>query len=108
MNEMLIPQEERFVPATPGNNLVLSLDARLQEAADKAFPGRAGAVVVLEAQTGFVLAMVSRPSFDPNKVSGRISRGGLKDLFDDLLKPMVNRVMDDNYDAGSAFKIRAS
>jgi penicillin-binding protein 2 len=108
MNEMLISAEERFVPATPGNNLVLSLDARVQEAADKAFPGRAGAVVVMEAQTGFILAMVSRPSFDPNKMSGRISRAELKEMFEDPLKPMLNRVMNENYHPGSTFKVVGS
>jgi len=104
-NELLIPPGERFIPAAPGNNLVLSLDARLQEAADKAFPGRAGGVVVIEAQTGFVLAMVSRPSFDPNQMSGRISRTQLKEMFEDPLKPMLNRVMNENYHPGSTFKV---
>ncbi len=107
-NEMLIPQEERFVPASPGKNLILSIDARLQEAADKAFPGRAGAVVVMEANTGFILAMVSRPAFDPNKMSGRISRSELKEMFEDPLKPMLNRAMNENYHPGSTFKVMTS
>jgi penicillin-binding protein 2 len=106
--EALIPEAERLVAATPGNNLVLSLDERLQEAADEAFPGRAGAVVVMEAKTGFVLAMVSRPSYDPNKMSGRISRAELKALNDDPLKPMLNRVMNENYHPGSTFKVVTS
>jgi penicillin-binding protein 2 len=106
--EALIPEAERLVPATPGNNLVLSIDGRLQEAADQAFPGRAGAVVVMEAKTGFILAMVSRPSFDPNKMSGRISRSELKTLSDDPLKPMLNRVMNENYHPGSTFKVVTS
>jgi penicillin-binding protein 2 len=106
--EALIPEAERLVAATPGNNLILSLDERLQEAADEAFPGRAGAVVVMEAKTGFVLAMVSRPSFDPNKMSGRISRAELKALNDDPLKPMLNRVMNENYHPGSTFKVVTS
>jgi penicillin-binding protein 2 len=108
MNEMLITAGDRFVPATPGKNLILSLDARLQKAADEAFPGRAGAVVVLEAQTGFVLALVSRPSFDPNKMSGRISRAELKEMFEDPLKPMLNRAMNENYHPGSTFKVVTS
>ncbi|HEY2031436.1 MAG TPA: penicillin-binding protein 2 [Myxococcales bacterium] len=106
--EALIPEGERLVPATPGNNLILSIDERLQEAADAAFPGRAGAVVVLEAKTGFVLAMVSRPSYDPNKMSGRISRAELKAMNDDPLKPMLNRVMNENYHPGSTFKVVTS
>jgi penicillin-binding protein 2 len=106
--EALIPAAERLVPATPGNNLVLSLDSRLQDAAGAAFPGRAGAVVVMEAKTGFVLAMVSRPSFDPNKMSGRISRQELAELNADPLKPMLFRVMNENYHPGSTFKVVTS
>jgi len=102
--EALIPEAERLVPATPGNNLVLSIDEKLQEAADAAFPGRAGAVVVMEAKTGFILAMVSRPSFDPNKMSGRISRAELAAINADPLKPMLFRVMNENYHPGSTFK----
>src|SRR5467141_4657475 len=106
--EALIPEAERLVPATPGNNLVLSIDEKLQRAADVAFPGRAGAVVVMEAKTGFILAMVSRPSFDSNKMSGRISRTELAQINTDLLKPMLNRVMNENYHPGSTFKVVTS
>ena len=106
--EALIPESERLVPATPGNNLILSIDERLQEAADAAFPGRAGAVIVMEAKTGFILAMVSRPSFDPNQMSGRISRAQLQKLSEDPLKPMLNRVMNENYHPGSTFKVVTS
>jgi penicillin-binding protein 2 len=106
--EALIPESERLIPAMPGNNLVLSIDERLQEAADAAFPGRAGAVVVMEAKTGFILAMVSRPSFDPNKMSGRITKAELRELNEDPLKPMLNRVMNENYHPGSTFKVVTS
>jgi penicillin-binding protein 2 len=108
MDELLIPESERLIAAVPGNNLVLSLDERLQEAADAAFPGRAGAVVAMEAKTGFILAMVSRPSFDPNKMSGRITRAELLKLNEDTLKPMLNRVMNENYHPGSTFKVVTS
>ena len=108
MQEALIPETERLVPATPGNNLVLSIDSRLQDATDAAFPGRAGAVVVMEAKTGFILAMVSRPSFDPNKMSGRISRQELAEVNADPLKPMLFRVMNENYHPGSTFKVVTS
>ncbi len=102
--EALIPESERLIPATPGNNLVLSVDEKLQKAADAAFQGRAGAVVAMEAKTGFIRAMVSRPSFDSNKMSGRISRAELKAISEDPLKPMLNRVMNENYHPGSTFK----
>jgi cell division protein FtsI/penicillin-binding protein 2 len=108
MDELLIPESERRVDAMPGNNLVLSLDERLQDAADKAFPGRAGAVVVMEAKTGFVLAMLSRPSYDPNKMSLRITREELRKINEDPLKPMLFRVMNENYHPGSTFKMATS
>jgi len=108
MDELLIPENERLIPAQPGNNLVLSLDERLQEAVDAAFPGRAGAVVAMEAKTGFILAMVSRPSFDANKMSGRITRAELQKINEDPLKPMLNRVMNENYHPGSTFKVVTS
>ena len=107
-NELLIPEGERLVPATPGNNLILTLDEKLQEAADHAFTGRAGAVVVMEAKTGYILALVSRPSFDPNKMSGRISRVDYQRMDEDSLKPMLNRVMTENYHPGSTFKVVVS
>jgi len=104
VNQLLIPEDERYTPATPGDNLVLSIDARVEEIADKAFPGRAGAVVVMEAKTGFILALVSRPSFDANKMSQRISNAELQALNEDPLKPLINRVMAENYHPGSTFK----
>ncbi len=108
INQLLIPDDERYVAATPGNNLVLSLDQRVQDLADQSFPGRAGAVVVREAQTGFILAMVSRPSFDPNKMSMRISTAEYAALNDDTLKPLINRAMSENYHPGSTFKVVTS
>ncbi len=104
VNQALIPEEERYIPATPGDNLVLSIDTRIEELADQSFPGKAGAVIVMEAKTGFILAMVSRPSFDANKMSQRISRAEQLALNEDPLKPLVNRVMAENYNPGSTFK----
>ncbi len=53
----------------PGNNLVLSIDARLQAEAENVFPGKAGALIALDPQTGFIRAIVSRPAFDSNLLS---------------------------------------
>ena len=107
-NDLLIPENERLVLATPGNNLILTLDQRLQDSADQAFTGRAGAVVVMEAKTGYLLALLSRPSFDPNKMSGRIRRADYQRLDEDPLKPMLNRAMAENYHPGSTFKVVTS
>jgi penicillin-binding protein 2 len=101
----LIPSELREEPSRPGKNLVLSLDWRLQELAEKTFPGRAGAVVALDPKTGFLLALIDRPSPDPNKMSGRISRAELKAIHSDRLKPELFRAIQQHYHPGSTFKM---
>lgn len=93
------------VPPRPGRNLVLSIDARLQSEAERAFPGTAGALVALDAKTGFVRAMVSRPSFDPNEMTGRVSPQRLAQLNRDPLQPMVFRAGAQHYSPGSTFKV---
>jgi penicillin-binding protein 2 len=92
-------------PAVPGYNLILSIDARLQALAEKRFPGHAGAVVALDPNTGFVLAMVSRPVFDPNRVAGRVSARWWKELVQDPDRPLTNRAVQQHYPPGSTFKI---
>jgi penicillin-binding protein 2 len=103
--DALIGEDRRLIPSAPGKNLVLSVDLRLQELAEKAFTGPAGAIVALDPQTGFVLAMVSRPAFDPNKLSGRITREEMKELTEDRLEPLINRPMQQHYHPGSTFKV---
>ena len=72
------PSRSASSPPTPGNNLVLSLDWRLQEFAEKTFPATAGVVLAHgRPKTGFLLALVDRPAVDPNKMSGRITRAEL-------------------------------
>ena len=88
-----------------GRNVVLSIDARLQAEAERAFPGTAGAVVAIETKTGFVLAMVSRPSFDPNEMTGRVSPQRLAQLNRDPLQPMIFRAGAEHYHPGSTFKV---
>jgi penicillin-binding protein 2 len=92
-------------PSTPGTNLVLSLDMRLQEEAERAFPGVAGAVVAVDVRTGFIRALVSRPGFDPNLLTGRITPQQLAALSKDPLQPMVNRVAANHFSPGSTFKV---
>lgn len=99
----IMKSDDEITPR-PGNTVVLSIDARLQAEAERAFPGVAGAVVVLESKTGFVLAMVSRPSFDPNEMTGRVSAQRLAVLNRDPLQPMVFRVGAEHYSPGSTFK----
>jgi penicillin-binding protein 2 len=90
---------------TPGSNVVLSLDMRLQDAAEKAFPGAAGAVLAIDVKTGFVRALVSRPGFDPNLLTGRITPTQMAQLSRDPMQPMINRVAAEHYAPGSIFKV---
>jgi penicillin-binding protein 2 len=97
--------EDSVVPSTPGNNLVLSVDMRLQEEAERAFPGSAGALVVVDVKTGFIRAVVSRPGFDPNLLTGRITPSQMAALSRDPLQPMINRVSANHFSPGSTFKL---
>jgi penicillin-binding protein 2 len=104
MGQMGLIDAADVVTPHPGNNLVLSIDARLQAEAETAFPGTAGAVVVLDVRTGFILALVSRPSFDPNLLTGRVTPLMMAELARDPLQPMVFRPVAQHYSPGSTFK----
>jgi penicillin-binding protein 2 len=101
----LIPEAKRFEAPEAGQNLVLSLDWRLQEFAEKAFPATAGVVLAMDPRTGFLLALVSRPAPDPNKLSGRISRQELAEIHADPLQPELFRAIQQHYFPGSTFKV---
>lgn len=88
----------------PGDDLVLTLDVRLQEAAEQALGGRRGAVVALDPKTGEVLAMVSQPSFDPNLFVTGISFKDYGELRDSIDRPLFNRVLRGLYPPGSTVK----
>ncbi|MDY7228928.1 penicillin-binding protein 2 [Hyalangium rubrum] len=96
---------DAVTPPTAGANVVLSLDMRLQEAAEQSFPGIAGGVVAIDVKTGFIRALVSRPGFDPNLLTGRITPAQLASLARDPMKPMINRVAAEHYPPGSIFKV---
>ena len=104
----LIPEAQRVVASTPGKNLVLSIDWRLQEFAEQTFPATAGVVVALDAKTGFLLALVDRPAPDPNKMSGRITSAELAAIHADPLKPELFRAIQQHYHPGSTFKALTS
>lgn len=82
-----------------GNDLTLTVDARLQQEAARLLSGRRGAVVVLDPRRGDVLALASAPAFDPNRLT--------PDLFaaDPVRSPLLNRALQGLYPPGSSFKI---
>ena len=103
----------------PGNNIVLTIDYRLQKAAEEALDeqlrylqqqggrrrAQAGAVVVLNPRNGEVLAMASRPAFDPNQFIGGISTKNWQAINENPFHPMDNRAIAGEYPPGSTFKI---
>jgi penicillin-binding protein 2 len=91
-------------PPTPGSNLYLSIDARLQKAAEAAFEGRPGAAVAIDPRNGQVLAMVSVPTFDPNLFVNGISQVDYNALTHNPDKPLYNRALRGVYPPGSTVK----
>jgi len=96
----------------PGNDLVLTIDKHLQEAAEQAVDTQlalvhayAAAAVVMNPQTGEVLAMVSRPAFNPNLFAGGISTLNWNVLNNNPYHPMDNKAITGEYPPGSTFKI---
>ncbi|MFC3153148.1 penicillin-binding protein 2 [Litoribrevibacter euphylliae] len=92
------------VPPTPGKNLRLSLDSRLQVTASKLLDGRRGAIVAIEPKTGGILALVSEPSFDPNAFVLGIDHKSYGELRDSKAKPLFNRALKGQYPPGSTLK----
>ena len=90
--------------AVPGKNLELTLDLDLQAVAELTLDGRKGAIVALDPRNGEVLAMVSRPTFDPNKFSVRIKSSDWKELLDNPDHPLLNRAIQAQFAPGSTFK----
>jgi penicillin-binding protein 2 len=87
-----------------GNNLTLTLDAKLQEITEKAFGDRRGALVAIEPSSGGILALVSTPSFDPNLFVDGIRSEDWDQLNNSPDRPMVNRALNGAYPPGSTFK----
>ncbi|MGI8962293.1 MAG: penicillin-binding protein 2 [Bryobacteraceae bacterium] len=90
--------------AVPGQDLRLTLDLDLQAVAELAMADKRGAVVALDPRNGEVLALVSRPAYDPNKFTGRISRTDWNAMANDPHKPLLNRAIQAQLAPGSTFK----
>ncbi len=92
-------------PAVPGQSLKLTIDLDIQTAAEKAMGPRNGAIVAIDPHTGAVLALVSRPSFDPNDFSVRVSRTEWNKLITDPRHPLLDKAIQAQLAPGSTFKI---
>ncbi len=95
----------RLRDPVPGEDLQLGIHLPLQRAGVRALMGKAGTVVVLDADTGHVLTMVSSPSYDPNEFVAGISQARWNALQEDPLHPMQNRPIQSVYPPGSVFKL---
>ncbi len=94
--------------AKPGKDLKLTLDNDLQKAAELALGDRNGAIVAMDPRNGEILALVSRPSFDPNAFSVRINRADWNKLITDPDHPLMNKAIQAQLAPGSTFKILMS
>ena len=92
------------IPPVSGNNLALTLDAKLQEITEQAFGERKGSLVAIDPETGGILALVSNPTYDPNLFVDGITPDNWKELNEHPSKPMVNRAINGAYPPGSTFK----
>jgi penicillin-binding protein 2 len=91
--------------AIPGHDLRLTIDLDLQRVAEQAMQGHNGAIVALDPHTGEILAMVSRPTFDPNQFAVRLTRSYWNQIINDPNHPLMNKTIQAQLAPGSTFKV---
>ncbi len=91
--------------AKPGQDLKLTVDLDIQTAAEKAMEGKNGAMVAMDPHTGEILAMVSRPNYDPNEFAVRLSKTYWNKIITDPEHPLLNKAIQAQVAPGSTFKI---
>ncbi|MBE9033195.1 penicillin-binding protein 2 [filamentous cyanobacterium LEGE 11480] len=92
---------------TSGETLKSTLDLQIQKAAETGLANRRGAVVVIDVETGGIMAMASGPTFDPNMFTRRITQKEVDEVFNNPHKPFLNRALQ-GYPPASTFKIVSS
>jgi penicillin-binding protein 2 len=91
--------------AIPGKDLRLTIDLDIQRVAEQAMEGHNGALVAMDPHTGEILAMVSRPTYDPNQFSVRLTKDYWSQIVNDPDHPMMNKTIQAQLAPGSTFKI---
>ena len=91
-------------PATPGNSLQLSIDIKLQKMVEDLYGHRRGVAIAMDPRNGEVLAMVSKPTYDPNLFVDGIDQESWKALNESLDRPLLNRSLRGTYPIGSTYK----
>ena len=90
--------------AIPGTDLVLSIDVAVQQAAWDALGDRPGSVVAIDPADGSVIALVSKPAYDPNAFVGGISQQAYREILSTPGRPLFNRALNGGYEPGSTLK----
>ncbi len=91
--------------AKPGQDLKLTIDLDIQMAAEKALEGKVGAIVAMDPHTGEILALASRPTFDPNQFSVRLTKSYWNEILSNPDHPLLNKAIQAQLAPGSTFKI---
>ena len=91
--------------AEPGKDLKLTIDLDIQMAAERAMEGKTGAVIAMDPHTGEILALVSRPTFDPNQFAVRLTRSYWNEIITNPDHPLMNKALQAQLAPGSTFKI---
>lgn len=105
LSELGLKDVLKVQAAQAGDTLQLTLDARLMEVADEAFGNKVGALVAMDPRNGEILAMLSKPSYNPEDLSGVISPAFWKELQENPDKILLNRPFQAAYPPGSTYKI---
>jgi penicillin-binding protein 2 len=93
------------VLAIPGKDVRLTIDLDLQRVAEQAMEGKNGALVAMDPHTGEILAMVSRPTFDPNQFAVRLTKSYWSQILSDPNHPLLNKAIQAQLAPGSTFKV---
>lgn len=103
--ELLQGSEVRQEPR-PGHDVTLTIDVEVQRLVERALRNHpSAAAVVLEVHTGRVLASASKPAFEPNLLTARISKAEAQRLLEDPYRPLLDKVVRENYYPGSTYKV---
>ncbi len=90
-------------PATPGHSIMLSIDIKLQKLVEDLYGERRGALVAIDPRNGEILALVSKPTFDPNLFVEGIDQENWQALNESINKPLLNRALRGTYPPGSTY-----
>ncbi|HEY0161857.1 MAG TPA: penicillin-binding protein 2 [Edaphobacter sp.] len=91
--------------AKPGQDIKLTIDLDLQMAAEKAMEGKVGSIIAMDPHNGEVLALVSRPTFDPNQFAGKLTKTYWNEILNNPDHPLLNKAIQAQLAPGSTFKI---